>query len=77
MDLLRQSVNKLLEAFGDMARLSPKAEKAFLSTLEKRQVAKKELLQKEGTICNDVYFVEVGIARTFYYRDHVLDRRRK
>jgi CRP-like cAMP-binding protein len=69
MDLLRQSVNKLLEAFGDMAKLSPKAEKAFLSILEKRQVAKKELLQPEGTICNDVYFIEKGIARTFYYRD--------
>lgn len=69
MDLLRQTINKLLEAFGDMARLSPKAEKAFLSVLEKRQVAKKELLQTEGAICSDVYFIEKGIARTFYYRD--------
>lgn len=69
MDVLRQAVSRILKGFGDVARLSPESEEAFLNTVEKRQIEKKQLLQAEGTVCNDVYFIEKGIARTFYYRD--------
>jgi CRP-like cAMP-binding protein len=62
-------MNKLMEAFGEIAKLSPEAERVFFNTIEKRRVAKKQLLQAEGALCNDVYFIEKGIARTFYYRD--------
>lgn len=58
-----------MEAFGEIAKLSGEAEQEFLSTIQRKQVAKKELLQKEGVVCDDVFFIEKGIARTFYYRD--------
>jgi len=62
-------MNKLIEAFGKIAKLSPEAERAFLSTIERKQVAKKEVLQSDGMVCDEVFFIEKGVARTFYYRD--------
>jgi len=34
MEVLRQTVNRILKDFGDVARLSPEAEEAFLSTVD-------------------------------------------
>jgi CRP-like cAMP-binding protein len=62
-------MNNLIEAFVEMARLSPDAEQAFLRIIERKEVPKKELLQTSGVVCNDVFYIEKGIARTFYYRD--------
>jgi CRP-like cAMP-binding protein len=61
--------NKLLEAFGDMARLPADAMELFMSIVERKECLKKQLLQEAGCHANHVYFIEKGIARTFYYRD--------
>lgn len=62
-------IKKLVESFGEMAQLSAEAESALLGIIEKRTVKKKELLLSEGKVCDQIYFVEKGIARAFYYKD--------
>jgi CRP-like cAMP-binding protein len=62
-------MNKLREIFGDIVKLSSDAEEVFLGSIVKKECKKKELLQREGRVCNQIYFIEKGIARTFYYKD--------
>lgn len=61
-------MKKLIESFGDIAQLSEEGEKALMQTIQKKQFKKKEILLREGQICDQLYFVEKGIARTFYYK---------
>lgn len=62
-------MEKLIESFGEMAKLSKEAETAFMKTIVKKEFKKKKLLEEEGKICNHLYFVEKGVARTFYYKN--------
>jgi CRP-like cAMP-binding protein len=62
-------MNQLFEAFSDFIKLSPETADAFLATIIKKKVRKKTLVQESGGDCNYVYFIEKGIARTFYYKD--------
>jgi hypothetical protein len=43
-------MNKLTEAFGEIAMLSWAAEQKFLSTIQRKQVAKKELIISIHTV---------------------------
>jgi CRP-like cAMP-binding protein len=52
-----------------MAKLSEDAEVIFMQSIVKKQFKKKEILQEQGKICDQLYFVEKGVARTFYYRN--------
>jgi CRP-like cAMP-binding protein len=61
-------MQQLIESFGEMAHLSPEAEAALMSIIERKTFKKKARLLSEGEISNQLYFVEEGIARTFYYR---------
>jgi CRP-like cAMP-binding protein len=62
------SLQKLIESFGQMAHLSQESEKALLGIITKKDFRKKEVLQEPGTVSDQIYFVEKGIARTFYYK---------
>lgn len=62
-------MNKLVEAFGEMVQLSKEAEHAFMDIIVRKEIKKKKLLTVEGKICNHIYFIEKGMARTFYYKD--------
>ncbi|MBC7864058.1 MAG: Crp/Fnr family transcriptional regulator [Bacteroidia bacterium] len=62
-------MKQLLESFGEMAHLSEEAETALMSIITKKNFKKKELLLSEGKICDQIYFVEKGIARAFYYKN--------
>jgi len=61
-------MKKLIESFGEMAMLSKETEELFMQSIVKKEFKKKELLEEEGKICNHLYFVEKGVARTFYYK---------
>lgn len=61
-------MKKLIESFGEMAHLSKEAEDALSKIISKKEFKKKELLLAEGKVCDQLYFVEKGIARTFYYK---------
>jgi CRP-like cAMP-binding protein len=62
-------MNKFIEAFGSMVELPDDVESAFLSIAEKKEISGKQLLHPEGKPCMEIYFIEKGVARTFYYRD--------
>jgi CRP-like cAMP-binding protein len=62
-------IDKLKEAFGEIARLSFETEQDFIASIDRMEVKKKTILQEEGRFCNHVYFIEKGMARTFYIKD--------
>ncbi len=41
----------------------------FQQIMKKESFSKKEMLHKEGTICNHLFLIEKGIARSFYHKD--------
>lgn len=61
-------MKQLIESFGEMAMLSKEAEEIFTNSIVKKEFKKKELLCEEGKVCNQLFFVEKGVARTFYYK---------
>jgi len=61
-------MKRLIESFGEMAKLSKETETIFMDSIVKKEFKKKELLDEEGKVANHLYFVEKGVARTFYYK---------
>lgn len=59
----------LIDSFGDIAKLSKEAETLFMESVTKKEFKKKQLLQEAGSVCNQLYFIERGVARTFYYKN--------
>lgn len=59
----------LIETFRKIGQLSPENEKDLMSVTKRCEYPPKTILQKQDTICDKIYFVEKGIARTFYYKD--------
>ena len=53
-------------AFGP---LSVEARNALRSILVRKEAQKGEVLVKEGSVCNYLYFVESGLTRTYYYKE--------
>ncbi len=41
----------------------------FLDSMEKLSFPKNHMLNTQGTICSDIYLIEKGIARTFFYKE--------
>ena len=62
-------MKQLIESFGEMAHLSEEAENALMSIIVKKKFKKKEILLSEGKIADQIYFVEQGVARAFYYKN--------
>jgi CRP-like cAMP-binding protein len=58
----------LLASFGEMAHLSKEGEEALMQILQKKVVRKKEILLTEGRVSNEIFFVEKGVARAYYYK---------
>ena len=49
--------------------LSKEAESDFLSKLKSISYKKGELITKEGQICKQLYFIEIGLVKQYYYHD--------
>lgn len=62
-------MQNLIETFRKLGKLSQENEKALLSAIQRIECRPKTLLQEQDKICNRIYFVEKGIARTFYYKN--------
>ena len=41
----------------------------FQEIMSKSSLLKNHVLHKEGTVCNHLYLVERGVARTYYFKD--------
>lgn len=50
-----------------IANLPDSFDSELKSVIERKEVKKGELLFEEGTICHNVFFIEKGLARIYYY----------
>ena len=62
-------MQNLIEKLREIGNLSKENEIILLSTIERIECGPKTILHKRGKVCNSIYFVEKGIARTFYFKD--------
>ncbi|MCW4470081.1 Crp/Fnr family transcriptional regulator [Flavobacterium sp. MFBS3-15] len=57
------------DSIAPFVKLSPESRKALLSLLKKESLPKGHVLVPCGDICRSVYYIERGLARTFYLKD--------
>lgn len=62
-------MQNLIDTFRKIGQLKPESEQALLSSIEKKTYPPRTLLQDQEKISNKIYFIEKGIARTYYYKD--------
>ncbi len=62
-------MQNLIETFRRIGNLTTDNEKVLLDAIERKQYPSKTLLQDQDKTSNKIYFVEKGIARTYYYKD--------
>ena len=59
--------------FDSISDIDPKSAQAMLADfqqiMQRASYPKNHLLHKEDTVCNDLYFIEQGLARAFYFKD--------
>lgn len=70
---MQERYNPALNSFFDVIKtfitLSQDGREAFAAILQKEELPKGTVLLEAGTICRHVYFIESGLARTFYVKD--------
>jgi CRP-like cAMP-binding protein len=62
-------MNNLLKLFQSIIPLSEEIKTALAFYLKIEQFEKKTHLLKEGQICNNIYFIEQGLVRSYYTKD--------
>lgn len=62
-------MQNLIGTFKKIGNISEDNETALMSGIRKVEYAPRTILQEQGKISNKIFFVEKGIARTFYYKD--------
>ncbi|WP_298540046.1 Crp/Fnr family transcriptional regulator [uncultured Aquimarina sp.] len=62
-------MQNLIETFREIGNLSKENEKVLFNTIERIEFPPKTILHETGKVCDSIYFVEKGIARTFYYKN--------
>ncbi len=63
-------MEKILGMFDQFPKLSEEAKTAFASNLELQSVERGDLLEEEGKVCNHLYYIVDGSARSFYTKDN-------
>ena len=62
-------VVNFLDFAASLTNLEDEAKEALASKLYTKQYDKGELILETGTVCNQIYFVESGLLKTFFYTD--------
>jgi CRP-like cAMP-binding protein len=62
-------MQNIIETFRRIGNLSTENERHLLNSVESREYLPKTILQEEGKTSSKIYFVEKGIARTYYYKN--------
>lgn len=57
------------ETVSQFTDLTPKGKDALVSILKLKEAKKGQILVKENSVCNYIYFIEEGLTRTYYYKD--------
>ena len=60
-------MTKFFDTIAQFTTLTKEGEDALSSILERKEVKKREVLVKENSVCNHIYFVEKGLTRTYYF----------
>lgn len=63
-------MEKILGMFDQFPELSDEAKTAFSSHLELLEVERGDLVEQEGKVCNYLYYVKEGSARSYYNKDN-------
>ncbi|CAL1518018.1 Crp/Fnr family transcriptional regulator [Chitinophaga sp. MM2321] len=63
------SMNDFFDAIKTLSPLSTESRALFAGILERKEGKKGDVLIKAGSVCNYVYFIEKGLARTYYLKD--------
>ncbi len=61
--------SSLFEIINRIRPLSPELMQELSGLLIRRQLPRKTQLLTEGSICNELFFIEEGLARAYYFRD--------
>lgn len=62
-------MKNLIATFKKIGKLSQENEQAILSVIKQVECEPRTILQEQDKICNKIYFVEKGIARTYYFKN--------
>ncbi len=62
-------MQSLIETFRRIGKLTLANEKILLSVIQRREFGPRVILHEQNKICNSIYFVEKGIARTYYHKN--------
>ena len=60
-------MTRFFDAVAGFTTLDQKGKDALASIMRVKEVKKGEVLVKENTICNHLYYIEEGLTRTYYY----------
>lgn len=62
-------MNIVYDILSEYAELNEAAQRELAQLVERIEVKKGTLLLKQDAFCNNIYFIESGLARGFYYRE--------
>lgn len=62
-------MNTFLNQINRYNQLSEDAERAFLSKIKSKSYKKGEIINKDGQICKQLYFIENGLVKQYYYHN--------
>jgi len=60
----------LLSYIKNIAKLSPESEESIISVFKKESLPKGHYLFKQNDICRHIFFIEKGLARTYYHTEN-------
>ncbi|WP_346858353.1 Crp/Fnr family transcriptional regulator [uncultured Draconibacterium sp.] len=62
-------MREIIKCTNSISHLSDEANAEYLQCIRTKTYNKGELIHSEGKICKDLFFVESGLAKHFYYHD--------
>lgn len=62
-------MQKLIDTFNTFGKISDENIQRIMEAIMRKEYSAKTILQDADKISSKIYFVEKGIARTFYYKD--------
>lgn len=59
----------LIQCINDIVHMPKEIEEEIMHAFQKEEFPKRTVLEKQGSICNKLYFIEKGLARLFYEKE--------
>jgi signal-transduction protein with cAMP-binding, CBS, and nucleotidyltransferase domain len=62
-------MKSFFDTISQYTTLTKEGEDALSAILRRSEVGKGQVLVKENSVCNYIYFIEKGLTRTYYYKE--------